>query len=77
MVSQAIGPVGFGKAESDRVALVIELVQGAAAPFRLCTREGLAFGAACGLHIDWASLADNWRGGYSPLMNRVHRGELP
>ena len=45
MVSQAIGPVGFGKAESDRVDLVIELVQGAAAPFRLCTREGLAFGA--------------------------------
>jgi len=45
MVSQAIGPVEFDKAESDRVDLVIELVQGAAVPFRLCAREGLAFGA--------------------------------
>ena len=77
MVSQAIAPVGFGKAESDRVDLVIELVQGTAAPFRLCTRKGLAFGAARGLHRDWAKFADDWRGGYSPSMNRVHRVELP
>ena len=27
-------------------------------------REGLAFGAAHGIHIDWASFADDWRGGY-------------
>ena len=40
-------------------------------------REGLAFGAAHGIHIDWASFADDWRGGYSPSMNRVRRGELP
>jgi 2-haloacid dehalogenase len=40
-------------------------------------REGLAFGAARGIHIDWASFADDWRGGYSPSMNRVRRGELP
>src|SRR6266571_8759613 len=40
-------------------------------------REGLAFGAARGIQIDWASFADDWRGGYSPSMNRVRRGELP
>jgi 2-haloacid dehalogenase len=40
-------------------------------------REGLAFGAARGIDIDWASFADDWRGGYSPSMNRVRRGELP
>ena len=40
-------------------------------------REGLAFGAARGIQIDWASFADDWRGGYGPSMNRVRRGELP
>src|SRR5215471_17687554 len=40
-------------------------------------REGLAFGAARGIQIDWASFADDWRGGYSPSMNRVRHGELP
>jgi 2-haloacid dehalogenase len=34
-------------------------------------REGLAFGAARGIQIDWSSFADAWRGGYSPSMNRV------
>src|SRR5262249_57283861 len=39
-------------------------------------REGLAFGATRGIQIDWASFADDWRGGYSPSMNRVRHGEL-
>ncbi len=33
-------------------------------------REGLAFGAARGIHIDWASFADDWRGGYSRTSTR-------
>jgi 2-haloacid dehalogenase len=40
-------------------------------------REGMAFGAARGLTVDWASFADSWRGGYQPSMNRVRHGELP
>ena len=40
-------------------------------------REGLAFGAARGLSVDWARFADDWRGGYGPSMDRVRRGELP
>lgn len=36
-----------------------------------------AFGAARGLHTDWAGLADAWRGGYKPSMDRVRRGEIP
>src|SRR5258707_15240001 len=30
-----------------------------------------------GLAIDWAALADEWRGQYGPSMNQVRRGELP
>ena len=40
-------------------------------------REGRAFGAARGISVDWASFADDWRGGYAPSMARVRRGELP
>ena len=40
-------------------------------------REGLAFGAARGLSVDWARFADDWRGGYGPSMDQVRRGELP
>ena len=40
-------------------------------------REGMTFGAARGLHVDWASFADEWRAGYQPSMARVRRGELP
>lgn len=28
-------------------------------------------------HVDWASFADAWRGGYRPSMDRVRRGDLP
>jgi len=40
-------------------------------------RQGVAFGAARGLSVDWARFADDWRGGYGPSMDRVRRGELP
>ena len=40
-------------------------------------REGRALGARKGLDVDWAALADRWRGGYGPAMNRVRQGELP
>jgi len=40
-------------------------------------RQGVAFGAARGLSVDWARFAADWRGGYGPSMDRVRRGELP
>lgn len=40
-------------------------------------REGLTFGAAHGIQVDWARFADDWRRGYGPSMDRVRRGELP
>ena len=39
--------------------------------------EGITWGKAKHLQIDWASFADRWRAGYGPSMNRVRTGELP
>jgi 2-haloacid dehalogenase len=40
-------------------------------------RELEAFGEDQGVQADWPALADNWRKGYLPAMDRVRRGELP
>ena len=40
-------------------------------------REGEALGRARGLSVDWAALAEAWRDGYHPAMDRVRHGELP
>ena len=40
--------------------------------------EGARVGAEKGMEgIDWVAFADSWRGGYTPSMDRVRRGELP
>src|SRR5271165_4249275 len=39
--------------------------------------EGQAWGKAKGIHIDWASFADQWRAGYVPSMDKVRKGEMP
>lgn len=39
--------------------------------------EGVAWGRAKGLNIDWASFADRWRLGYGPAMNKVRKSEIP
>ena len=40
-------------------------------------RELEQFGQRHGLQQDWPRLADDWRAGYAPAMDRVRRGELP
>lgn len=40
-------------------------------------REGAALSQRLGLAVDWPALADAWRAGYQPAMQRVARGELP
>ncbi len=40
-------------------------------------REGQALQQRLGLVADWPQLADAWRAGYQPAMQRVARGELP
>ena len=40
-------------------------------------RELETFGRAKGISADWTRLADEWRGGYHPAMDRVRKGELP
>ena len=39
--------------------------------------EGMAWGKAKNLHIDWVAFADRWRLGYKPAMNKVRKGEIP
>ena len=39
--------------------------------------EGVAWGRAKGLNINWASFADRWRLGYGPAMNKVRKSEIP
>jgi len=39
-------------------------------------REGEALSAAKGWRVDWAALADAWRAGYQPAMQRVRSGEV-
>ncbi|WNG93011.1 haloacid dehalogenase type II [Mycobacterium sp. ITM-2016-00318] len=40
-------------------------------------RELEQFGQMHGVAADWAGMADDWRKGYAPAMNRVRGGELP
>ena len=40
-------------------------------------RELEEFGRAHGVDADWPAMADDWRSGYAPAMDRVRRGELP
>lgn len=38
--------------------------------------EGMIWGKAKGLTINWADFADRWRMGYAPAMDKVRKGEL-
>jgi 2-haloacid dehalogenase len=63
---------------SDVKALVFD-VFGTVVDWRSSViRAGEALGQAKGLHVDWPSLADEWRiDGYVAGMERVRRGALP
>lgn len=37
---------------------------------------GERLGKRCGLPVDWPALADAWRDGYGPGMDRIRRGQL-
>src|ERR1700691_3499032 len=39
--------------------------------------EGMVWGKAKGLNINWADFADRWRMGYRPAMEKVRKGEIP
>lgn len=39
--------------------------------------EGMTWGRAKGLQIDWAEFADRWRLGYRPAMDKVRKGTIP
>ncbi len=39
--------------------------------------EGIAWGNAKGLNINWVDFANRWRLGYKPAMDKVRKGEIP
>jgi len=39
--------------------------------------EGVAWGKAKDLNIDWAEFADRWRLGCKPAMDKIRKGEIP
>jgi 2-haloacid dehalogenase len=39
--------------------------------------EGVAWGKAKKISVDWARFADRWRAGYGPSMDKVRKGEMP
>jgi hypothetical protein len=39
--------------------------------------QGLEWGKAKGLNINWVELTDKWRLGYRPIMDKVRNGQLP
>ena len=39
--------------------------------------EGMAWGKAKGLNVNWVDFADRWRLGYGPTMDKVRKGEIP
>jgi 2-haloacid dehalogenase len=39
--------------------------------------EGMIWGKAKGLNINWADFVDRWRLGYRPAMDKVRKGEIP
>jgi 2-haloacid dehalogenase len=40
-------------------------------------RQGEAFSQRTGVRADWPLVADRWRAGYRPTMDRIARGEMP
>lgn len=66
------------KAEMQAVKAIVFDTFGSVVDWRgSIVRDLSAWGAAQGLHADWARLADLWRGRYQPQMQRVRSGALP
>ncbi len=40
-------------------------------------REGMQWGKAKGVQVDWPKFAGRWRAGYGPSMDKVRQGTLP
>ena len=75
--TSATTPAAAGAAPTAPKALVFDIF-GTVVDWRASIiREGLALQQRLGVTADWAALADAWRAGYRPAMQRVARAELP
>jgi 2-haloacid dehalogenase len=76
LAQQAIG--GSVKPELANVKACVFDTFGAVVDWRgSVIAEATSWGKAKGLNIDWAEVADSWRLGYVPAMEKVRKGEIP
>ena len=76
VTAAALGVEGAGAMASVK-ALVFD-VFGTVVDWRgTIIEEGTIWGKSKGITVDWARLADQWRAGYMPSMDKVRKGELP
>lgn len=62
----------------DKVEALVFDVFGTVVDWRgSIVRQGRAFSARTGVAVDWPAMADRWRAGYRPTMDRIARGEMP
>lgn len=78
LAEQAKPATKQGKSELSNVRALVFDTFGTVVDWRSSIiAEGLAWGKAKGLQIDWAQFADRWRLGYRPAMDKVRKGEIP
>jgi hypothetical protein len=76
LAQQATG--GFVKPELANVKACVFDTFGTVVDWRgSVIAEATSWGKAKGLNINWAELADSWRLGYVPAMEKVRKGEIP
>jgi 2-haloacid dehalogenase len=76
LAQQATG--GFVKPELANVQACVFDTFGTVVDWRgSVIAEATSWGKAKGLNINWAELADSWRMGYVPAMEKVRKGEIP
>src|SRR5271156_827599 len=78
VLAQQASPAKEAKPELAKVKALVFDTFGTVVDWRSSViAEGIAWGKAKGLRIDWAQFADRWRLGYRPAMDKVRKGEIP
>jgi 2-haloacid dehalogenase len=78
LVQQAKGSQRAMKPELANVKALVFDTFGTVVDWRSSViSEGIVWGKAKGLNIDWAEFADRWRLGYAPAMGKVRTGAIP
>jgi len=68
----------MGTEKFDKVEALVFDVFGTVVDWRgSIIRQGEAFSARSGVELDWPTMADRWRAGYRPTMDKIASGAMP